>query len=53
MPPQTETVLARLIERVEGRYYGKYRGIVSDNNDPNNLGRVKASVPRSATVTTG
>ena len=28
MPPQTETVLARLIERVEGRYYGKYRGIV-------------------------
>ena len=55
MPPQTETVLARLIERVEGRYYGKYRGIVSDNNDPNNLGRVKASVPRllGDSVTTG
>jgi uncharacterized protein involved in type VI secretion and phage assembly len=26
------------------RYYGKYRGLVSDNNDPRNLGRVKASV---------
>ncbi len=28
-----------------GRYYGKYRGIVSDNSDPNNLGRLKARVP--------
>jgi hypothetical protein len=26
------------------RYHGKYRGLVSDNNDPRNLGRVKASV---------
>lgn len=26
------------------RYYGKYRGIVSDNSDPNNLGRIKARV---------
>lgn len=43
---QTETLLARLIERVEGRYYGKYRGHVTDNADPNNLGRVRASVPR-------
>jgi hypothetical protein len=46
MATQTESVLARLIERVEGRYYGKYRGTVSDNNDPSNLGRVKANVPR-------
>jgi phage baseplate assembly protein gpV len=46
MPSQTETILARLIERVEGRYYGKYRGQVTDNNDPSNLGRVKAQVPR-------
>jgi len=28
-----------------GRYYGKYRGLVTDNNDPRNLGRVKARVP--------
>jgi uncharacterized protein involved in type VI secretion and phage assembly len=28
-----------------GRHYGKYRGLVSDNQDPNNLGRIKARVP--------
>lgn len=27
------------------RFYGKYRGLVSDNNDPNQLGRIKARVP--------
>jgi uncharacterized protein involved in type VI secretion and phage assembly len=43
---QTDDILARLIEHVEGRYYGKYRGQVTDNNDPDNLGRVKAKVPR-------
>ncbi|MEI6103927.1 MAG: phage baseplate assembly protein V [Methanothrix sp.] len=26
-------------------FYGKYRGIVTDNNDPQNLGRIKARVP--------
>lgn len=43
---QTDEILARLIQRVEGRYYGKYRGQVTDNGDPNNLGRIKANVPR-------
>jgi uncharacterized protein involved in type VI secretion and phage assembly len=46
IPSPTDEVLARLIERVEGRYYGKYRGHVTDNNDPDRLGRVKAKVPR-------
>ena len=41
-----EQVLARLVERVEGRFFGKYRGQVTDNNDPDNLGRIKAKVPR-------
>jgi uncharacterized protein involved in type VI secretion and phage assembly len=41
-----DEVLARLVQRVEGRYYGKYRGQVTDNNDPSNLGRIKATVPR-------
>jgi uncharacterized protein involved in type VI secretion and phage assembly len=41
-----DRIVARLIERVEGRYFGKYRGQVTDNNDPDNLGRVKANVPR-------
>jgi uncharacterized protein involved in type VI secretion and phage assembly len=43
---QTDDVLARLIERVEGRFFGKYRGQVTDNNDPQSLGRIKAKVPR-------
>lgn len=43
---ETDQVLARLVERVESRYFGKYRGQVTDNNDPDNLGRVKAKVPR-------
>ena len=41
-----EKILARLIQRVDGHYYGKYRGQVTDNNDPGNLGRIKATVPR-------
>jgi uncharacterized protein involved in type VI secretion and phage assembly len=28
----------------EGRYYGKFRGVVSDNGDPSNLGRIRAKV---------
>jgi len=36
------------------RYYGKYRGIVTDNNDPSNLGRIKARVSELlGTVETG
>ena len=27
------------------RHYGKYRGQVTDNQDPNNMGRIKANVP--------
>jgi uncharacterized protein involved in type VI secretion and phage assembly len=46
MIAQSDEILARLIQRVEGRYYGKYRGQVTDNNDPDNLGRIKAKVPR-------
>jgi hypothetical protein len=41
-----EEILARLIERVERCYFGKYRGQVTDNNDPDNLGRIRAKVPR-------
>ncbi len=38
-----ETV--QLVGQQTDRYYGKYRGLVTDNNDPRNLGRVKAQVP--------
>jgi uncharacterized protein involved in type VI secretion and phage assembly len=41
-----DDVLTRLVDRVENRYYGKFRGIVTDNNDPSSLGRVRANVPR-------
>lgn len=32
-------------EKRSTRHYGKYRGIVTDNNDPKNLGRIRARVP--------
>jgi|SRR5260370_32111802 uncharacterized protein involved in type VI secretion and phage assembly len=41
-----DEIVARLVERIEGRYYGKYRGIVTDNQDPDNLGRIRVKVPR-------
>ena len=28
----------------EQPFYGKFRGVVSDNNDPNNMGRIRAKV---------
>jgi phage baseplate assembly protein gpV len=46
MQTQIDDILARLVQRVESRYYGKYRGFVTDNSDPDNLGRVRAKVPR-------
>jgi hypothetical protein len=33
------------VERLENLYYGKYRGIVCDNADPEHLGRLRLLVP--------
>ncbi|HKQ05856.1 MAG TPA: phage baseplate assembly protein V [Blastocatellia bacterium] len=41
----TDDLLARLIEKVESRYYGKYRAFVVDNADPENRGRLRLRVP--------
>jgi uncharacterized protein involved in type VI secretion and phage assembly len=41
MTPGAETTTGELT----ALHYGKYRGIVTDNQDPNNLGRLKARVP--------
>ncbi len=40
-----ERLLVELAEQARHRYYGKYRGLVADNQDPRNMGRVRARVP--------
>ncbi len=40
-----DKVVANLIQKVETRFYGKYRGFVVENDDPEQLGRVKVKVP--------
>lgn len=38
-------LIAGYLEKVECRYYGKYRGFVSDNADPENRGRLRLRIP--------
>ncbi|HEX8720456.1 MAG TPA: phage baseplate assembly protein V [Pyrinomonadaceae bacterium] len=40
-----DDLLTRLVERVEARYYGKYRAFVVDNADPEKRGRLRVRVP--------
>ena len=40
-----EKIVATLVQKVERRFYGKYRGVVVDNADPEKLGRLKVRVP--------
>jgi uncharacterized protein involved in type VI secretion and phage assembly len=40
-----DRALADLVDHVRTRFYGLYRGVVTDNNDPNSFGRIKAQVP--------
>ena len=41
----TEAVLQQALDRQTDRFYGKYRGVVVDSNDPLMKGRLKAMVP--------
>lgn len=40
-----DELLQQLARQIQNKYYGKYRGFVTDNNDPEQLGRVKVRVP--------
>jgi uncharacterized protein involved in type VI secretion and phage assembly len=40
-----DDLLARLLEKVDGRYYGKYAAFVVDNADPENRGRLRLRIP--------
>jgi uncharacterized protein involved in type VI secretion and phage assembly len=40
-----ERVVADLVEKIEHQFYGKYRGFVVDNADPEKLGRLTLKVP--------
>lgn len=40
-----EKIVANLVQKVERRFFGKYRGVVVDNADPEQLGRLKVRVP--------
>ena len=41
-----DQLLVDLSEKVNARYYGKYRGVVTDIADPENIGRIRAKVPK-------
>jgi uncharacterized protein involved in type VI secretion and phage assembly len=43
---ELERLAAQLAEQSRTRLYGKYRGIVTDNADPEGLGRLRAQVPQ-------
>ncbi len=40
-----ESVVKKIAEQAKNKYYGKYRGLVSDNIDPQKLGRLKLQIP--------
>lgn len=40
-----EETLTRLARQIDEKRYGKYRGIVIDNNDPQKRGRLKLRIP--------
>lgn len=40
-----ERTVASLMQKMERHFFGKYRGLVIDNQDPEQLGRLKVCVP--------
>lgn len=42
---ELERLVVELTQLIRGRYFGKYRGLVQDIDDSENLGRIVAQVP--------
>jgi len=40
-----DDLLVQTVETMRSRYYGKYRGVVADVDDPENMGRITARIP--------
>jgi hypothetical protein len=40
-----EQAILDILDKLRNRFYGKYRGSVTNVDDPANLGRIKATVP--------
>ncbi len=40
-----DKLVANLIQKVEQRFYGKHRGFVVENDDPEQLGRLRLKIP--------
>ena len=45
MQSTIEQLVVELAEQKRSQFYGKYRGVVSDVDDPQSMGRLRASVP--------
>jgi len=45
MALELESAVLQLAQHRQRTFFGKYRGIVTDNNDPDKQGRVRAKVP--------
>jgi hypothetical protein len=45
MPEVLDRTVQKLVERAGSTYYGKYRGIVTDLDDPEHRCRIRATVP--------
>ncbi len=45
MSTEYEELLVNLTENMNSRFYGKYRGVVTDVDDPEKIARIKAQVP--------
>lgn len=43
--PAMERLVVELAEQTRTRFYGKYRGVVTNVDDPENMGRIQANVP--------